>query len=249
MKIGVSTLALHPNSLEEILVYLDELGVNYVEIIREYPYHEIDSDMVNSYNFKTSIHAPLSDINIASLNESIRKASVKEVKDSIDMASKIDSSVLVVHPGRIAFLFREFKDLIMGKCVESLEECVKDADENGIKICVENMPDMEGMICKGLHELDDLTQKVGASMTLDVGHAHNMGISIEDMLKYPNIGHLHLSDNDGSFDDHDALGSKNLDFESLINGLKNNKFNGICVIEVKQKEEIVESLDYIKKLV
>lgn len=248
MKIGVSTLALHPKSLEEILDYLDELGVKYVEIIREYPYHEIDPELVNNYNFKTSLHSPLSDLNIASLNESIRKASIKEVKDSIHLASKIDASVVVVHPGHIAFLFREFKDQIMEKCVKSLQECIKYADEKGIKIGVENMPDMEGMICQSLHELEELTRKVGASITLDVGHAHNMGLSIEDMLKY-NIGHVHLSDNDGSFDDHDAVGSKNLDFESLFKGLKNKKFDGICVIEVKKKEEIVESLNYIKKLV
>lgn len=236
-------------SLEEILDYLERIKVEYIEIIREYPYHEIDSDLVNSYNFKTSVHSPLSDINIASLNGSIRKASIKEIKDSIDLASRMDSSVVVVHPGHIPFLAREFRDKIIKISIQSLEECLKYTENQGIEICVENMPDMEGVICKSLDELYGVTEKVGASMTLDVGHAHNMGISIEEMLKYDNISHIHLSDNDGSFDDHDAIGSKNMDFESLFKGLNRMKFNGICIIEVKKQDEILESLDYISGLI
>jgi sugar phosphate isomerase/epimerase len=249
LKIGVSTLALFPMSLEEIFDYLESIKVEYVEIIKEYPYHSIDPELVNSYKFKTSVHSPLSDINIASLNESIKKASVKEIKDSIDLASKINASAVVVHPGHMAFLAREFPDEIMNNSLKSLNECLKYAEEHGISLCVENMPDMEGLICKSLDELYELTQELGTLMTIDVGHAHNMGLSVDEMLKYDNIGHIHLSDNDGSFDNHDAIGSKNIDFELLFKGLNKKKFNGVCVIEVKKQDEILESLNYIKKVV
>jgi sugar phosphate isomerase/epimerase len=249
LKIGVSTLALFPMSLEEILDYLKSIKLEYVEIIKEHPYHSIDPEVVNSYNFKTSVHSPLSDINIASLNESIRKASIKEIKDSINLASKIDASVVVVHPGHMAFLAREFPDEIMKNSLKSLKECSKYAEEHGISLCVENMPDMEGLICKNLDELYELTQELEVLMTLDVGHAHNMGLSVDEMLKYDNIGHIHLSDNDGSFDNHDAIGSKNIDFELLFKRLNKEKFEGICVIEVKQQDEILNSLHYINKMV
>ncbi len=249
MKIGVSTLALFPMSLEKILDYLKSIKLEYVEIIKEYPYHSIDPEVVNSYNFKTSVHSPLSDINIASLNESIRKASIKEIKDSINLASKIDASVVVVHPGHMAFLAREFPDEIMKNSLKSLKECSKYAEEHGISLCVENMPDMEGLICKNLDELYELTQQLEVLMTLDVGHAHNMGLSVDEMLKYDNIGHIHLSDNDGSFDNHDAIGSKNIDFELLFKRLNKEKFEGVCVIEVKQQDEILNSLHYINKMV
>ena len=248
MKIGVSTLALFPMSLEEIFNYLESIKIEYVEIIKEYPYYSVDPDLVNSYNFKTSVHSPLSDINIASLNGSIRKASVKEIKISIDLAYKIDASVVVVHPGHMAFLVREFRDELMLCSLKSIKECSRYAEDLGISLCVENMPDMEGMICKSLDELYELTHEIGASMTLDVGHANNMGLSIGEMLKYDNIGHIHLSDNDGSFDNHDAIGSKNIDFKSLFKGLKELEFDGICVIEVKKQDEILKSIDYIKSI-
>jgi sugar phosphate isomerase/epimerase len=248
MKIGVSTLALFPMSLKEILDYLESINVKYCELMLEYPYNEIDPDLVNSYSIKTSIHTPLSDVNIASLNESIRKASVEEVIKSINLASKVGSEALVVHPGHMAFLARKFQEKIRENSLISLKECSRFAEERGIKLCVENMPDMEGMICKDLDELNELVQEIGALMTIDVGHAHNVGISIDEILKYDNIGHIHLSDNDGSFDNHNAVGSKDIDFKSLFEGLNKKKFDGILVVEVTNKNEILESLDYIKKL-
>ena len=248
MKIGVSTLALFPMSLKEILDYLESINVKYCELMLEYPYNEIDPDLVNSYSIKTSIHTPLSDVNIASLNESIRKASVEEVIKSINLASKVGSEALVVHPGHMAFLARKFQEKIRENSLISLKECSRFAEERGIKLCVENMPDMEGMICKDLDELNELVQEIGALMTIDVGHAHNVGISIDEILKYDNIGHIHLSDNDGSFDNHNAVGSKDIDFKSLFEGLNKKKFDGILVVEVTNKNEILESLDYIQKL-
>lgn len=248
MKIGVSTLALFPMSLEEILNYLKSIKIEYIELIKEYPYNSIDYELVNSYNFKTSVHAPLSDINLASSNYSIRKASVEEIKNSMDLAVKIDAQVVVVHPGHMAFLARKFKEQIMNNTLNSLKECSEHAEDLGIKMCVENMPDMEGMICKDLEELNNVIKEIEAYMTLDVGHAHNMGISVENMLNYDNLEHIHLSDNDGSFDNHDAIGSESIDFESLFNGLNKIKFDGICVIEVKKQDEILKSLDYINNL-
>ena len=113
MKIGVSTLALFPMSLKEIMDYLKSIDVKYCELMLDYPYGQIDPDLVTSYSIKTSIHAPLSDVNIASLNDSIRRASVEEIKNSIDLASKIDSETVVVHPGHIAFLARKFQKKII----------------------------------------------------------------------------------------------------------------------------------------
>ena len=248
MKIGVSTLALFPMSLKEIMDYLESINVKYCELMMEYPYKRIDPDIVNSYDIKTSIHAPLSDVNIASLNESIRKASVEEVKNSIDLASKINSEVVVAHPGHMAFLARKFPEKIRESSLTSLKECSKFAEERGINLCVENMPDMEGMTCKDLAELNDLVQEIGVSMTVDVGHAYNAGISVDEILKYDNIGHFHLSDNDGSFDNHNAVGSKDIDFKSLFEGLNKKKFDGVLVVEVTNKDEILESLDYINRL-
>ncbi len=119
-----------------------------------------------------------------------------------------------------------------------------------IDMCVENMPDIEGMLFKDLGELEELVLDIGAYITLDVGHAHNNGFSAEDMLKYSRIKHVHLSDNDGSYDSHHALGNNSstngLDFKFLLKGLDKARYDGQLVVEVEDPFAVDESVSYLE---
>jgi sugar phosphate isomerase/epimerase len=252
MKIGVSTLAFYPQPLTEVLKFVEDLDVGYCEVINEYPHDSLEKELLDSYDLQISVHAPLSDINLASHNQAIRKSSLAQIKNSMDIANNIDSKVVVVHPGYMPILGRKIKDKIFQYNRNSLKECSDYAQDLGVKMCVENMPDIEDLLYKDLEELKNLVLDIDAHMTLDVGHAHNNQFTVEDMLKSPRIEHIHLHDNDGSFDNHNALGScekkggQGLDFESLFKGLKKINYKGILVVEVEHPHEVGESLDYLK---
>jgi sugar phosphate isomerase/epimerase len=247
MKIGVSTLALYPNPLEDILPFLEELSVDYCEIIHEYPLNDVNPEIFDSYSIKPTIHSPISDINISSPNESIRKASVSQIKKSMNLAHQLDAKIVVVHPGQMPFLARIFPEKILEYNYNSLAECADYAQELSIKMCVENMPDMEGYLFKDINDLSNTVKELGVFMTLDVGHAHNIGFSTEEMVKSNHLHHIHLSDNDGSFDNHETLGNGTIDFNDLFERLKDDNYSGILTIEVKNKQEIIESLEFLKK--
>ena len=249
MKISVSTLALIPTPLEDILGCLENRGIKYCEIINEYPYNVIDMDIINSYNIQISIHSPLSDINIASYNETIRRASVSQIKNSIDIASAMDSEIVVVHPGHIPILGKKFEDITLKKSVKSLKECCQYANNRNIMLCIENMPDIEGLLCKDINQLNKIANKLDTYITLDIGHANNMKYPIPEMFKSPRIKHIHLSDNNGNFDSHNALGSANIDFKSLFKEIKNINYKGILVIEVSDTQAVYESLDFIRNII
>ncbi|MDP3036073.1 MAG: sugar phosphate isomerase/epimerase [Methanobacteriaceae archaeon] len=246
MKIGVSTLALYPNPLEDILPFLEDLKVDYCEIINEYPLNEVKCEIFESYTIKTTVHSPISDMNLASPNESIRKASIEQVKKSINLANKLNANIVVVHPGQVPFLARIFQEKIIDNNFKSLSECADYADAMGIKMCVENMPDMEGYLFKDINHLNNLVGDLGVFMTLDVGHAHNTGFSTEEMVKSDRLRHIHLSDNDGSFDNHEALGKGTIDFDNLVENINKINYNGVLTIEVKNREEVLESLRFLK---
>ena len=110
MNISVSTLALSPTPLENVLSCFEDKGLKFCEVINEYPYNFIEEEVVDSYNIKISIHSPLSDINIASYNETMRRSSVLQIKTSIDLASSLESGIVVVHPGHIPILGKKFED-------------------------------------------------------------------------------------------------------------------------------------------
>ena len=246
MNISVSTLALSPKPLDKVLGCLEDSGLKYCEVINEYPYDSISKDIVDSYNIKITVHSPLSDINIASYNETIRKSSVSLIKNSIELASSIEPGLVVVHPGQIPILGKKFGEKILANSKESLSECSRYAEDMGVMLCVENMPDIDGLLGKDINELDKIVEDLGAYMTLDVGHANNMGFEISEMLKSSHIKHIHLSDNDGSFDNHNAIGSVNIDFKTLFKELNNRNYRGILVVEVKDPESVTESLNYLK---
>jgi sugar phosphate isomerase/epimerase len=246
MNISVSTLALSPKPLDNVLACIEDRGLKYCEIINEYPYNSISKDIVDSYNIKITVHSPLSDINIASYNQAIRRSSVSQIKKSIDIASSMEPGLVVVHPGHIPILGKKFRKKILNNSNESLSECSRYAEDIGVMLCVENMPDIDGLLGKDINELHEMVEKLGAYITLDVGHANNMKFEISEMLRSPLIKHIHLSDNDGSFDNHNAIGSVNIDFKSLFKELNNLNYNGILVVEVKDPKAVTESLDYLK---
>ncbi|KAF5083991.1 endonuclease 4 [anaerobic digester metagenome] len=249
MKISVSTLALYPTPFEEVLSHLEERGVDYCEVINENPYHEINSELVDSYKINVSVHAPISDINIASHNRTMRNSSVQQMKNSIDKASKLEPGLVVVHPGTMPILGDRFPDKIYRYNLESLTECAEYAEDCGVVMCVENMPDIHGLLGKDIKELEGIIEEINTYMTLDVGHAHNMGFSTDEMLESKLIKHIHLSDNDGSFDSHNAIGSsgmKGIDFENLLKNLVKSNYRDILVVEVRNLQDVDESLDYLK---
>ncbi len=249
MKLSVSTLALSPKPFEDILSSLEDGGIEYCEVINEYPYHQITKDIVDSFNIKISVHSPLSDINIASYNESMQRSSVLQIKKSIDLAASLDPHLVVVHPGHIPILGKKFESKILENSVKSLRECHRYAEDNGVMLCIENMPDIEGLLFKDVNQLYDVAEELDTHVTLDVGHANNMKFSIKEMLNSSRIKHIHLSDNDGSFDNHDALGSSGIDFKSLFKELEKIGYQDILVVEVKDSEALSESLNYLKSVI
>lgn len=246
MKIGVSTLALYPQPINKVLECLEERNVDYCEIINEFPYNEINKDTVESYQVKLTVHSPLSDINLASHNQSIRQSSIQEIKKSMDRAVDWDAKLVVVHPGSMPIMGRRIEKKIFQYNMESLRECSLYAQECGILMCVENMPVIEGLLFQDLNELNSLLNEIDAYMTLDVGHAHNSCFKPRDMIQSPLIKHIHLSDNDGTWDHHNALGTGSIDFNSLFKGLNKVKYDGVLVVEVKNPQDVAESLEYIK---
>ncbi|MDD6286439.1 MAG: sugar phosphate isomerase/epimerase [Methanobacteriaceae archaeon] len=249
MKISVSTLGLYPAKIENVLNFVTEQKLDYLEIINEYPYNSVTSDDLNSYDIGLSIHAPMSDVNISSHIYKIRNISVELMIDSFKTANKWGADRVVVHPGSIPVMALKYPEKILKYNIESLIKCQKAAEDYGVMMCVENMPLIERALYTNIEALfDDVDSKLHSSITMDVGHGHNNGFTEEEMLQSDNIHHIHLSDNDGSYDMHDALGSHDIDFPKIFDILKNKKYDDICVIEVNTLHDVYKSIDYLKKI-
>ena len=245
MKIGASTLATFKNSLDDSLEFIESLGIKYVELLHQYPTEEFDLDILNSFNLDYTIHAPFMDVNIAALGSKSRANSIEQIKDSIDLANRIDAKVVVVHPGLIPFLAREMPEEVYKVSDNSIKEIGDYSQDLGVNTTIENMPAFETMIYQDMNRLNETLVEFDMGMTFDIGHAHHSGISPDEMY-FDSIKHIHAHDNMGDEDSHLALGEGNIQLKDIITTFENKNYDGIYMIEVNDKDSIKKSLEFLK---
>ena len=247
MKIGASTLAGIEFELEKTLDFIENLGIEYAELVHQYPAEFIDSEILESYSLKYSIHAPFMDVNIASPQNQSRLNSIAQIKSSIDLANEINAEAVVVHPGLISFLANKyFKKEVYEFANQSIKEIGDYAKNLGVMATIENMPNFESMIYQNIADLNQLLVENEMHMTLDIGHANHVGYAPEDMI-FDSIKHVHVHDNLGDDDSHLPLGEGSIDLKYIINTLESKNYDGIYILEVNDYDSIKKSYEYMKK--
>ena len=247
MKIGASTLAGIEFELEKTLDFIESLGIEYAELVHQYPAEFIDSEILESYNLKYSIHAPFMDVNIASPQDQSRLNSIAQIKSSIDLANEIDAEAVVVHPGLISFLANKyFKKEVYEFANDSIKEIGDYAKDLGVLATIENMPNFESMIYQNIVDLNQMLVENEMYMTLDIGHANHVGYAPDEMI-FDSIKHVHVHDNLGDDDTHLPLGEGSIDLKYIINTLESKNYDGIYILEVNDYDSIKKSYEYMKK--
>ena len=223
MKIGASTLAGIKDNLETSLEFIEGLGIRYAEIVHQYPNEFLNKDILDSYNLKYSIHAPFIDVNIASIQKRSRINSIDQIKSSVDLACEIGAEAVVVHPGLIPFIARQFEDKVYNIAKQSINEIGVYSGEVGVLTTIENMPAFDTMIYQNINDLHELLVSLDMYMTLDIGHANHVGYGAGEVY-FDSIKHIHIHDNLGDDDAHLPLGEGTIDLKSIVNTFEKKFF-------------------------
>jgi len=200
-----------------------------------------------------SLHAPLSDINIASVNEPIWEESIRQVKESIEHTYEFIDDICVVHPGFFSPLSIQMPEKAVQKAVTGLTALCDFAADRGLRIAVENLTSANMLLGRYPDELIQLVRGVdrdNLGLCLDVAHANTTRtldefLGIEAQTEDVEIIHLHASDNFGAEDLHLPLGKGSLDWEKVLNGINNTAYEGLMVLELYTLEAGRESLEFI----
>jgi sugar phosphate isomerase/epimerase len=199
-----------------------------------------------SYSMKYSIHAPVSDLNIAALSERLREASTLELMATMEQAIELGVTMVTIHPGTYSMVVpgQELKSIEKAK--RSLRTLDRVTAEFGIKMAVENMPSFRFFLGQKAEELKALVDGTDMRICFDIGHANTMGEidSIIDTLG-DRIANIHIHDNTGDKDEHMTVGDGNIDFTKLK---RLSKYKGDHIIESRGLESAVESKKRISKI-
>jgi sugar phosphate isomerase/epimerase len=203
-------------------------------------------EISGSYDLEYSVHAPLSDINIGSLNPSMRDASLKEVLLAIECCGRMGIDLITVHPGFLSPLGQLDRGAVMKETRSSIYQIDKVASENGVVAALENMPRMPASTCTEPVELLSLVEGTSMGVCFDIGHAHTNG-NIDDFVKHvPLFANVHIHDNDGTSDQHLAIGEGKIDFDYVLSAMSG--YRRRYVIEARRIEGAPLSLARLKKM-
>lgn len=200
-------------------------------------------DHLSTVDMEIQIHSPLNDVNIASINPTMREASIKEIEKTLKLANKIDVQMVTVHPGIYSPL-SIYWDKTAKTAIDSLNKIKRKGEEYGVTVAMENLPEMWLALCSTPEETKDFLKETGLDFCLDVGHAYTSG-TLKEFLEFEPVN-LHLHDNVGEEDKHLALGEGEIDFNMILNSLKD--YQGNYVIEGRAEDELRKSKKFLEGL-
>jgi sugar phosphate isomerase/epimerase len=230
MQLGVSSYCLIGRPLEESLTILSGVA-DLIEVMDEGLHFITDPAVFESYSEDFVIHAPYHGMNIASVFEGIRKASVDVMADCFAVAAEIGAPV-IMHPGYHAW--DQEKEAADRQFETSLRELQDAADYLSLTFWFENMADMNYF---HLRTPEDLELIGDTGFTLDTGHA-NLNHCLPEFLA-TNFSHMHIHDNDGRKDTHSAVGEGTIDFRPVMEAL--GRTEATAVLEVKDFDGVIRS--------
>jgi len=202
--------------------------------------------VLETTGLKATVHAPFSDLNLASLNYPIYKESIRQLSECIKFASEFTDYV-TVHPGYMSPEARLVPDKVWSLHKEALGEIGKFAEDYGVRVGLENMPEIPGFLCMYPDELFGMIDGIeNVYATVDLGHANTTGELKSFLARINEAAHLHIHDNKGQHDDHFPLGHGNIDWKNVLDTLSEN-YRGIYVVEGRSIDEAKISLEFIRR--
>ena len=244
-KISISQL-FPEDKISEILKDYD-IGIEIIEFGIGYTLDK-DDNGISEYcekmgdlikNKSLSIHGPFLDLNTASFDNMIKKATLTRYNQAYFVAKKLGADRIVFHSCYYEDIY--FKDVYINNSLDFWREFLSDKDES-IKIHIENIYEKDLLVLK---ELVDKVNSNIFSICLDIGHANcYSNESLEEIIKSLNnrIGHLHLSNNDGKRDSHCGFNNGNVDILMTLDLIDKYCNDPSMTIEVNNFNEAVESL-------
>ncbi|HVP93725.1 MAG TPA: sugar phosphate isomerase/epimerase family protein [Methanoregulaceae archaeon] len=232
---GVSTFCLHREPLSEALEELTKI-TRLVEIMDDGPHYIRDADLLGNYSLSYTLHAPSRGVNIASLLEPIRRASVDVTIESFRIAAEVSGSI-VVHPGY--FAWEQERPQAEKQFLKSLEELTGAAEDYSVGFSIENMGNWDYFF---LRTPDELNLIGDAGFALDVGHA-NLNHCLPEFLG-THFDHVHLHDNNGDKDTHSPVGDGDIDFRTVMSAVRRD--NATTIIEVDTFDGVVSSMEKLR---
>ncbi len=244
-------------SIKESAVLAEELGLG-IEISRFPNFKNITTDFelilkqmkdeISFFKGYKSLHAMFSDLSPGSRDPEIREITEKRHKQSLRAAKEIGANIVVFHTGNKGMKHKGSQEQFLDASIKFWSRFIKEFEDEGIMAVMENVHER---IPSMITNLIDGVNSPNLKASLDTGHANLFSnYSVDEWIKSysSRLHHMHIHNNCGEDDEHNSLLKGTINFDKVFTELKKQQFNPIIVFEMFEKQNLIESLDYYKKV-
>lgn len=253
MQIGIWTSFYIDLSPENVLLHFAELGWRDLEVSAEHgrmatqdaTWRERLKDLRKLCEHNEiklwQMHTPL-ELDVANPDPKRRENDINIAAKWAEYAHELRLPHLVIHPGgkQRAETDNEKAEMFAIN-VDSFTRLAQVADRFGVKFCIENMQERIGQDkwrfgarISDLNELIDSVDSDALGICFDSSHANVTKLDMSQAIHECGSRLLatHISDNDGSGDQHKMPFGGNIDWKSVVSALKDIDYAGLFNLEI-----------------
>lgn len=253
--------------ITDALRWLNSCGWKYFELSTEHlqqineaadrsgPIEQVKATLRELGSSMPQAHAMLK-ANVAQADAAARRADIERMQREMDCCAKLGVRHVVIHPGAgEGYTTTEDLRRIVLLNVQAFKRLGDLAGELGMKIGIENMTDA-GLVGKrrfgsSPHELMELLDRLdhpALGITLDTSHASVQNLDIPATIREfgPRILCTHVSDNDGSGDQHRTPGNGRIDWPAVMKALRGIGYAGLLNLEIPGERHNVPEIQTMK---
>lgn len=225
-----------------------ELGLDVVAMDSLSPdWHNAVAETLRSAGLACSIHLPFFDLQPGSLDNFILDATRRRLALARTIVRVYEPSHLIAHAG-FSDIYMEFNKEWVSRSIETWSQFLADWPDHP-PLFLENVYEEDPAPLLHLFEKFDASN---AGICFDTGHWHcfSQGSILKNIRTWlqelrPYIRHLHLHDNEGSFDQHLGLGRGKIPWEEFFALLNEFQMRPSITLEPHTQVDIEHSLAFI----
>ncbi|MFZ2089634.1 MAG: sugar phosphate isomerase/epimerase family protein [Desulfobaccales bacterium] len=197
---------------------------------------------------RITVHGPFQDLAPGALDDFILAASRKRLRQAWRWLPVFRPEAVICHLGYEDRHYLWDRENWLNRVAATFRELGAQAQACDVRVMLENVYEQDPGLIKEAIERIGLPN---VQVCLDVGHLNAFGgADFPGWLDtlWPMIGHLHLHDNQGRQDDHQALGTGTVPVDLVLTFLAARNRQPLITLEPHQEGSLTPSLEHLAKI-
>lgn len=252
IQVNIPFTMLHASYLDRFLRYglNPEIGLDAAALDR-YAFSDFKAvaEQLRKHDRTVTLHAPFVDMSPGSPDPKVWALTRSRFEQVLQLVPLFKPRTIVCHAGYDPKRYGFLEEIWTEKSLEMWGWLAESLKEEGAALMLENVYEQGPGELRGIFEN---LQSQGVGFCLDTGHQAAFGRTplltwVDELGEF--VGQLHLHDNRGERDAHQALGRGTIDFESLFKRLATiRKSPPVITLEPHTEAGLWPSVEYLENI-